>query len=137
MYESQDFFVRIMTHYRCVSKFGLMLLKVKTTQLKNPPLPSLQSTDSSQLFLQGEETKWTFKSLSLRDKISSKIYFFHTKAVASFLLSTPHSQFCRHKCQGGVVHLLIHTFVGENTSKQLKVMAQIHLRPTTFSSRPP
>ena len=45
---------------RCVSKFRLMLLKVKTTQLKNPPLPSLQSTDSSQLFLQGEETKWTF-----------------------------------------------------------------------------
>lgn len=39
MYESQDF-SGIMTHYRCVSKFGLMLLKVKTTQLKNPPLPS-------------------------------------------------------------------------------------------------
>lgn len=60
MYESQDFFVRIMTYYRCVSKFWIMLLNVKTTQLKNPPLLSLQSTDSSQLFLQGEETKGTF-----------------------------------------------------------------------------
>lgn len=143
MYESEDFFVRIVPYLWCSlkvldnSSFRSRLSIVKHLHSHFSKAPTYVN---SSCIVKKRSGHFLLQSLSLRDKFNPKvyIYYFFIKADANFLLSTSSSQFHRHKCQGGMwCTCWFSLMFEETTSKQPKVLAQFHLHSTSFSSTPP